>query len=47
MAHTHYHARMPLLSPAAPDAHIPFQDTCVHFKTSANASDSLAIKLGI
>ena len=42
MSHTQYAVLTPPLSPAAPDTHILFNDICMHLKTSADGSNSLA-----
>ena len=47
LAHTLYVALRPPLSPAVPVIHIPFNDICMHFKTSADGSDDPAIVFGI
>lgn len=47
LAHTLYDALRPPLSPAVPLIHIPFNDICMHFKTSADGSDDPAIVFGI
>lgn len=47
MTHTLYNALMPPLLPATPIKHIPFDDICKHFKTSADGSDGSAIVPGI
>ena len=43
MTHTQYEGLIPPFSPAAPDTHILFNDICMHLKTLAHGSDSLAI----
>ena len=47
MTLTLYDALMPSLLPATPIIHIPFDDICKHFKTSADGSDGSAIVFGI
>lgn len=47
MTQTLYDALMPPLPPATPIIHIPFDDICKHFKTSADGSDGSAIVFGI